>query len=157
MKKLVIFSDSHGNKAGINKLFPIMNEADYIICLGDVKGETEELEILYGDKFIRVRGNCDFDFSLKTERVIEIEGLKILITHGHEYRVKSSLLDLSARARELSVGTALYGHTHISAISEENGLSLINPGALGGHSTNTYCYAVITGGRILARIVPLYG
>lgn len=157
MKKVVIFSDSHGNKAAINKLLPIMNEADYIICLGDVKDETEDLEILYNDKFIRIRGNCDFDYSVLTEQIIEIEGLKILITHGHEYRVKSSLLDLTARARELSASVALYGHTHIAVVTEENGLTLINPGALGGYGARTYCYAVITGGRILARTVPLYG
>ena len=56
----------------------------------------------------------------------------ILLTHGHGYSVKSSLLPLRRRALELDVQLVLYGHTHLPALSEEEGVLFCNPGSCMG-------------------------
>ena len=52
--------------------------------------------------------------------------------HGHGYSVKSSLLPLRRRALELDVQLVLYGHTHLPALSEEEGVLFCNPGSCMG-------------------------
>ena len=40
-------------------------------------------------KFFIVRGNCDYDdYKTKDEMTVELEGVKIFLTHGHLYGVK---------------------------------------------------------------------
>ena len=64
------------------------------------------------------------------EQLIELENKKILMTHGHEYGVKSSLLNLNYRAKELGADIALYGHSHIAAIEKHDGIWFVNPGSV---------------------------
>lgn len=155
MKKIFIFSDSHNNIGALNKLMPIMNESDMIISLGDVENDYTSLCILYEDKLVGVRGNCDIHSSLPEEKMIEVEGCKILLTHGHRYKVKRSTDELLIRAKELSVSAVLYGHTHQAEITTQENITLINPGHLRLSSDMSYCYCVISKGKIMARIVPL--
>src|SRR5690606_9819854 len=41
------------------------------------------------------KGNCDWDDAFEEEKIVEFEGLRIFVTHGHLYGVKSSLLKLN--------------------------------------------------------------
>ena len=54
----------------------------------------------------------------------------MLLTHGHNYHVRMHLLSLVYRAREAEVQVALFGHTHAQYMSYEQGVLLLNPGAL---------------------------
>ena len=77
-------------------------------------------------------GNCDRGETGEAERLLELDGVRILLTHGYGYSVKSSLLPLRRRALELDVQLVLYGHTHLPALSEEEGVLFCNPGSCMG-------------------------
>lgn len=141
MKTFVIISDTHGNRSALQKLTPIIKENDYLIFLGDGILDVYSYKNLPKEKLITVLGNCDGGSG---EEVIEVENVKILITHGHEYGVKNSLQKLFLRAKEVGATVALYGHTHVADIIEHDGVTLINPGTLSRYSAkNSYCYMVV--------------
>ena len=155
MKKLVIISDSHGNLKGVSELLPLMAENDYVIHLGDGAGDMREARSLYPEKVYSCGGNCDFFSPLPEDGELEIEGVKIYFCHGHRYGVKSELLSLALEAKRRECDIALYGHTHIPLITEKEGVTLINPGAL-RHSVGkggSYCYLVINGKKFTPVIV----
>ena len=152
MKKIVVISDTHGNISLIEKLLPIINESDYLIHLGDgIKDLVPFMRDIKAET-IWVYGNCDGGGE---DKIIEIDGLKILLTHGDRHGVKNSLYALHARAKEEQVSVVFYGHTHVYSIIEEEGVTLINPGSLNDFLERSYCYAVIYGGKITAKIVPI--
>ncbi len=152
MKSIVVVSDTHGNFSALEKLLPIMKESDYVFCLGDYQRDILAYKRELGDKIYSVSGNCDGGGG---ELILEIEGNKILLTHGHEYNVKSSLYRLVLRAKELGVNTVFYGHTHQSDIVCEDGITFINPGCATRFGESSYCYAVIYNGKITVTIVPI--
>ena len=155
MKTAVVISDTHGNHKALQKLFPLFAENDYIIFLGD--GETDFCRFPeeFQSKIIKVRGNCDVS-ATETERLVEIEGVKVFLTHGHLYGAKYSLEKLKLRALELGAGVCMYGHSHFAAIDECDGVTLINPGTASRYSAaQTFCYCVFSGGKITAKINPI--
>ena len=64
------------------------------------------------------------------EEIIEIEGYKILVTHGHYYYVNSGVDNLKAYAREQGVDIAMFGHTHVPYFEVDDELTILNPGSL---------------------------
>lgn len=145
MTKILVVSDTHGNAKGLEELAPLVAENDYIIHLGDGAGDMRELRTQYPDKVFVCAGNCDFFSPLPTCGELETEYLKIFYCHGHHYGVKTDLCALAREAKRRGADIALYGHTHRALITEEEGITLINPGSLrypvgkGG----SYCYLVI--------------
>ena len=130
MKKLVVVSDTHGNLKGVEALYPLFAENEYIVHLGDGVGEARAITALYPEKTYLCAGNCDFFTAYPAEGVIEAEQVRIFYCHGHAYGVKSSLASLAQRAKQLDCTIALYGHTHTANIQELNGVTLVNPGSL---------------------------
>ena len=82
--------------------------------------------------------------------------MKILLTHGHRYGVKTDLLSLALRAEELGCRLVFFGHTHTAEIVEHGAVTLVNPGSLTHPSfgTPTYAYTVITEDRAFTKLVP---
>lgn len=105
-------------------------DADVVLHLGDNVSDVEIIKKEIGKDVIFVKGNCDIERSAKVEQLIELENKKILMTHGHEYGVKSSLLNLNYRAKELGADIALYGHSHIASIEKHDGVWFVNPGSV---------------------------
>ena len=125
--KLCIFSDSHGKTDRVRRMMETVQADAYLFC-GDGLGDLENFPApLYA-----VAGNCDWGSALPDVRLLELGGRRVLLTHGHRYRVKSDLYRLSLAAREQGAQVAVYGHTHIPNRMEDNGLLLLNPGALSG-------------------------
>ena len=152
MKTAIILSDTHGNVSELRKLLEIMEETDYIIHLGDGASDLSFLPSNERAKVIQVNGNCDAA-NLPIEQIIEIEGVKIFMTHGHKYNVKSNLYNLLTRGKELDVQMCLYGHNHKANIEKVDGINLINPGTLYRYSTTkSYCYCVFYDGNVVAKI-----
>ena len=100
MKKILVISDTHGSRKGIEKLMPLIAENDYILHLGDGAGDMREVMGLYPDKVYLCAGNCDFFSPLPDEGILEVEYLKILYCHGHKYGVKRGLNALCQAAKE---------------------------------------------------------
>ena len=139
--RVIVCSDSHGRRDLLQKAVD-MYPADLLIHLGDHFGDVSAINLPEGMQVECVRGNCDCG-GAEIEKVLELEGKKILITHGHRYNVKSSLNLLCARMDALGAHLALYGHTHIPGYEFFDRGIVLNPGAIcgnriGGKSTFAY-------------------
>lgn len=150
MKKLIILSDTHGNVSAMEQVFSIMKESDYIIHLGDCTADILLYKRDLSEKLYSVSGNCDGG---GCDLVLDIDGLKILLTHGDRYGVKSGLERLMFKAKEQGVDAVFYGHTHQASIDVCDGIIFINPGSMARFGERSYCYAVITNKKIIAKIV----
>ncbi len=155
MKKLLIISDTHGNKKGLELLLPLIAENDYVVHLGDGVGDMREIFRQYPDKVYGVAGNCDIFSPYPLEGVVEVESLKIFCCHGHKYGVKRDLSALAEEAKSRGCDIALYGHTHSAQITKIDGVTLINPGTfqLPLERGGSYCYLVIHKNEITPVIV----
>lgn len=154
MKNIIVISDTHGTIPDNEILWEAFDNADYIFHLGDGRNEIAKLKEIYKDKVYFVYGNCDYSSS-DLEQVVEIEGVKFFLTHGHNYKVKSNDIHLQLRGEELGVDCCLYGHAHIPSINKIGDIWLINPGSL--KYARTYCYMSVVNGKILAKTVELKG
>ncbi len=80
---------------------------------------------------IGVLGNNDFYHpSLTGELLFDLEGVRVLICHGHQYFVKRTTDNICYRAVEKDAKLVLFGHTHCAERISENGVLLFNPGAV---------------------------
>lgn len=153
LNTIVAFSDSHGAPLP-STLIDVASESKHVFFLGD--GVSRLDGILCHKGFYGVKGNCD-TVNFPTEQVLNIDGVKILLTHGDKYHVKRSLFELSLRARELDCSLVFYGHTHFADLTEKNGITFICPGSptfpQGG--CPGYAYVVIHKGNFTAKMVNL--
>lgn len=144
MKKIIVFSDSHGNMDNMRAVVKEENP-DMIIHLGDCLKDGQELHAEFPNvPFEQVPGNCDYS-SECLERILLIEGKQIFICHGHTCNVKSGYLNLELKAKEKQVDAALFGHTHQAFYNNHNGVIMLNPGCV-GYST---MFAPASYGRLL--------
>ncbi|MBO7736941.1 MAG: metallophosphoesterase [Clostridia bacterium] len=157
MKTAVVLSDTHGNTAFLEKLFPLFRENDYIIHLGDGNRDMSEIFKAFPEKTFVCQGNCDFstEFS-QSEWELEIENCKIFCTHGHRYGVKSGLNGLKQEAMQRGCQVALYGHTHCAELEKDGDVLVCNPGNGKRYSVNpSYGYLVVNQGKATFTVVPV--
>ncbi len=155
MTKLLVLSDSHGAQDAMRGA--VSREApDYLIHLGDHARDAARL----GQEFpelplVSVPGNCDLPTpDAVLMKLLDFDGVKVFLTHGHRYGVKQGLLRFELAAREAGADVALFGHTHQRYCKEKDGLWLLNPGACGRWDAS--CGVVeIQGGRVACRLVEL--
>lgn len=155
MKTIAVVSDSHGNRAALDKLFPVFSESDYIIHLGDTSSDGAYIKKAFPSKTYLLNGNCDLTKCGESELELQIEDIKLFACHGDKFGVKYSYEKLAAEAAKRGCAVALFGHTHRAVESESCGVSLFNPGTLSRYSRNTYLYLVISGGKAVGKIVEL--
>ncbi|MGI5849803.1 MAG: metallophosphoesterase [Christensenellales bacterium] len=131
MKKILVMSDTHGNKGNIAKALAKFGDVDYIIHLGDYVRDAEYIKKLTAIKVFAVKGNCDISTTAKTEITINVEDKKILAVHGHQQSVKMSILRLGLYGLEKGADIVLFGHTHETTEHFFENIMLYNPGSLG--------------------------
>ncbi|MBE5757175.1 MAG: metallophosphoesterase [Clostridiales bacterium] len=154
MKTFIILSDTHGNITAIRRLKEIIGETDFVIHLGDHKSDIKEIALQYPQKVHAVNGNCDGGKA--EEEILEVEGFRILLTHGHKYSVKQGLTNLNLYMQENNIDIALYGHTHEARVESYNGKHFINPGCMTRYGDMSYCYMVLHNGTITTKIVNIF-
>jgi putative phosphoesterase len=143
--KLLVMSDSHRNIG--HMLFAVeQTKPDAIAHLGDHIIDAIELRRkLPGMEFYMVMGNCDFSTVGGNELLLQLEGVKIYMTHGHIYGVKSGYDALIKQAQRQKADLALFGHTHQAMIQQTDGLWLMNPGQMKNHDCiYTASYGIVT-------------
>lgn len=128
MAKVLIVSDSHGLRAELNELKDRHGkEIQLWIHCGDSELEDGDREL---ENFSVVRGNCDFGNDFEKELILQSNGLRFFITHGHLHSVKSSLMKLLYRAEEVNAQIVCFGHTHVLGAEMVRNKLFINPGSL---------------------------
>lgn len=128
--KILVFSDSHGMISDMEKAV-YLHTPDYIIHLGDYVYDARKLqEIFPRIPFSVVKGNCDLSSEEPTELILVIDGVRVLLTHGHHFGVKMGYDRLLYAAEERNVQLALFGHTHYQTQITEGGVTLFNPGSI---------------------------
>ena len=127
--RIGVVSDTHRDKSSIEQLGDKIKALDMLIHLGDNVEDISIIKRYYKGEIINVKGNCDFFTTTPNDRLIEVCGKKIFLTHGHKYGVKDGLLKLKYKALEFGANIVLYGHTHIGKIDFKEGIWFINPGS----------------------------
>ena len=128
MGRILIVSDSHGSTElleGIEKKH--RNEVDLMIHCGDSELAETDAAIC---NFKSVKGNCDFFGDFPEQDTHEIDGKKVLVTHGHLYSVKSTLVNLFYKAKEMQADVVCFGHSHLLGVEMVEDVLFINPGSI---------------------------
>lgn len=129
--KILVFSDSHGSMGKMVEAMEL-ERPHHTFFLGDHYRDGQELSSLYPDiPMDLVRGNCDWG-KAPDLRVVELEGVRFLLTHGHLHYVKSGLDKLIQEGVNRQVDVICFGHTHLAKVEYRQGIYLMNPGTAGG-------------------------
>ena len=155
--KILVLSDSHAALSFMRRCVEKI-KPQVIIHLGDFYEDAQALQEDYGHiPFHIVPGNCDrYRCPIGAPEMLcyPVGGVKMMMTHGHNYRVKSGIGALLGDARKNSAQAALYGHTHkADCHMEEDGLWVLNPGTCGHYGGS--CGLIETDGEkiIACRIL----
>lgn len=149
MTKILVFSDSHGEFEDMRRIIDQVHpDAEYVIHLGDGAADVDRISPHFPRQaFVGIKGNCDwFSYSAYNgaHRMLDMEGVRIFICHGHKHGVKGGDRSvLVSAARSLNADIALFGHTHRSEyyVDIKNGgsgdeskteerLHVLNPGSI---------------------------
>ena len=163
---LLLLSDSHGRADRVAEAIRRVRP-DGILFAGDGLRDLTYCDIPC--PLWAVRGNCDWmtspliiggaNFQPEDEESIMVEGIRILLTHGHKYGVKGGLGTAIARAAGNEADVLVFGHTHVPlelhlspdtacAFTVNRPLTVFNPGSLGDR-TPSFGTLTIRGGQVL--------
>ena len=96
--KILVLSDSH-RAIGAMYDAAILEDPDAIMHLGDHVSDAEELSYALDlIDFYMVRGNCDFGAQAPETILTELGGVRLFLTHGHLFGVKSGMSRLKLEA-----------------------------------------------------------
>jgi putative phosphoesterase len=122
-----LIADTHG------LLRPEVHQAlagvELILHAGDVGGDDVLDELALIAPVLAVYGNTDFpgDPRLEREVVRDVGGVRIHVSHGHEFGSPTPQKLLTRYAADVIV----YGHTHRALLQTVGATLVINPGAAG--------------------------
>ncbi len=151
--KLAVFSDLHGGSE--EAMAAAFASYDYVVFLGDGLMKIRHFEYEYPEKFLFVRGNCDGYDETPLRRIIDLDGVRVMLTHGHEERVKYGLMTILGVAKREQVQVVLFGHTHRPEVTEIDGILFVNPGSAASYygRGGTYAEVCVERGNYSAQIL----
>jgi len=139
---LGLLSDTHGHLPRTERALDLLRSrgAEHLIHCGDLGGEPI-VDLLFeqretGLPVTAVPGNVDEwdpDLILYTKKLglplprtarLEIDALRIAVFHGHDPR------EMNALRADAKLDLLFTGHTHVARDDQENGLRIVNPGAV---------------------------
>lgn len=132
--KILVISDTHGRidhvERVIEKLKPY-GLTDIIHC-GDCIEDAKMIEAAYPELTMhKVPGNCDIAGYGSGSTILDsIEGVPVMITHGHKQHAKYSYEELWIDAVAHEAKLAVFGHTHVAYEERRDGVILLNPGSM---------------------------
>jgi putative phosphoesterase len=133
MLVLVLADSHHGLGALVAALKKYAPKVDLVVHLGDGVEDlapASQLARVELPSVATVRGNGDPDPDLPTRRVIELEGRKALLVHGHLDGVGEGLDRALRSAEAAGAGLLLFAHTHKPFFEEYRGVLALNPGSI---------------------------
>lgn len=154
MFRLLVVSDTHGDRRSLQSAIDAQPEASLVVHLGDGAADFTAIREFCTIRSLQIAGNCDFSSPFPEEAEFRFGGQVFFATHGHRYGVKHDLYRFSCAARSRGARVALFGHTHQALTMYDDGLYLINPGSL-GHGGTYATVDIDSAGGIVANIVKL--
>ncbi len=129
--RAIVLSDSHTDTSSLERAIDSQGKLDLIIHLGDVARDVDYIETSYYPiPVVSVLGNNDYRYG-DYEKVIDFDGHKLFLCHGHTQSVSSGYERLEATARRQGCECALFGHTHRGILQKHNdGFFILNPGSV---------------------------
>lgn len=131
---ITAISDTHMPKRGRvlpRLLTEYLEISDVIIHAGDWQDLSVYRELSSFGQLEGVLGNTDsgeLKEMLKDKLILNINGFKIGVVHGHGKGKTTEKRALEAFAAD-KLDCVIYGHSHIPALKKENGTLIINPGS----------------------------
>ncbi len=155
--KILVISDTHGDTNKAEEAIRNNREVDLIIHLGDYFRDAQKLSGIFPEIPMEyIYGNSDFMIEdVPAEKVLEVGGKRIFITHGHRYSVKWDYEKLYRKAEEMNVDLLLFGHTHVADLIERGSYCILNPGSTSDprdDSNESYAIIEIDNGKIVPRL-----
>ncbi len=126
---------------GLNDFLYIINEAlsnkEFQTCLPPILFYVLGNSDIMRTPITLKKAGATFSYEEMTEVVLKfpenlfitICGIKILLTHGHNFFVEYNLYDLMNFAKKNECSIAVYGHTHFPLNEKIGNIRLINPGS----------------------------
>jgi putative phosphoesterase len=148
-----LISDTHGLVRPA--VFPALEGVEIILHAGDVgEGVLEELNAIA--PVHAVRGNTDPAGFPGLDDALELElgGLRVHVSHGHEVGAPTPGKLLAAYAADVIV----YGHTHKQLVVNVDSRWVINPGAAGAQRFKlkpSVARMTIADGKVSVELVEL--
>lgn len=142
MKKILVFSDTHGDINNCLRIIDTSDRVDAIIHAGDYTSDAEDLKSIYEQiPVYYVKGNNDIFSTAPSKIQLVTDNVKIYITHGHEQRVKYdfSYRTLINAVKDSEPNLVVFGHTHIPYTKNIGKMTLLNPGS----TRYSHSYAVV--------------
>lgn len=134
--RLAVISDTHlhSPEPWLERVYnQWLAPADVLIHCGDITTFDTWSYFMQHDRFLCVRGNCDWEPRLVEQLdpmlTAEIGPLNIAATHGWGPRSQVPMKVAQAFGPEYDL--VCYGHTHARDWSIIEGVQLLNPGSLG--------------------------
>ena len=157
MTKILTVSDTHRSLENLQAAIELNPDADYIFHMGDGIADLDSFDLpIPSERIIRVSGNCDLNRA-PWQIVQTVNGLRILVLHGHVHDVKQSLDKLVYTALDIGADAVFFGHTHRPVGRYEEGIFLLNPGSLASQLP-TYAIVTIKNGEFKSehRVLAVY-
>ncbi len=150
--RILVFSDTHGNIEPVLNILRTINGIDACIHCGDILKDCYRIETEFPElDFYYVCGNNDYSNSVPKDLTLTFENKKIFVTHGHLYRVKTTLSELRKKT-ENGYDLVLYGHTHIpNTVYHSSGI-ILNPGSF-NYISPTYAVVEIENNKLKTAIL----
>lgn len=144
--KLLVLSDSHRYLDNArNVIKKIGTKMHCVIHLGDHEDDAKELELEFPKlAFYYIKGNNDFGGSAPFEQMLNFEGKKFLLTHGHRQQVHWGYTNIYYWAKEKGADAVFFGHTHMPCNERAEDILLFNPGSISlPRSTDNPTFGII--------------
>ena len=144
--KIGIVSDTHDRVPA--SLHDALAGVDEILHAGDIVSVEALTEIETIAPVMAVRGNMDdrdLADRLPADLLLERDGVRIAVVHGHEFG-KASVDDLVTAFDGRDVDLVIWGHIHEAVSVVRNGVRYFNPGTAGGIGTPATCGLLTTHG-----------
>lgn len=127
--KILLVSDTHKKN---ENYFIVLERVkpDLVIHCGDGEGSEYALTQAAECPVEIVLGNNDFFSDLPRERVLELEGYKVWVTHGHNYYVSMGRETIKREAAARGMDIVCFGHTHRPVVDVDDTVTALNPGSL---------------------------
>ena len=150
--RILVFSDSHKNISSCTSVIENIINVDMILHAGDHASDAAWIQKCFPDIPVKyVAGNCDPGIA-PYELIINADGKKIFLTHGHLHSVKSQedYHSLLSAAKNNGCDCAVFGHTHRSVHFIADGITVLNPGSI--RHSGTYGVIEIDDGILKAAV-----